>query len=35
MLIDAKKRYAKNDKNDFSREKHELDLAYLYKNNKL
>lgn len=35
MLIEAKKRYVKNDKNDFSREKHELDLEYLYKNNKL
>ena len=33
-LIEAKQRYAKNDKNDQSREKHELDLEYLFKNNK-
>ena len=33
-LIEKKQRYAKNDRNDESREKHGLDLEYLLLNNK-
>jgi len=32
-MIEAKQNYAKNDISDQSREKHELDLAYLFANN--
>lgn len=33
-MIDAKKIYSENDMNDISREKHKLDLEYLFENNK-
>ena len=32
-LIEAKQKYAKNDKDEQSKAKHALDLAYLFKNN--